>query len=195
MKLIKLLQDIFKNGPIKHADGKLDYKLSGTQLMLWYDKLQECDEFKDCELHITNELSVKNDKGEEKFCKTRIMHRGIEFKGIVYLHSITLTPQVWNLNKLQNYKAIITPLAYNENLEPTKIISLSFNPEQIQDALVLKTEEDVRKELHDLLDKVLDNPENYKLPSERGILLQCIGDYKDGGYGAGNETLTLTLEN
>jgi hypothetical protein len=68
--------------------------------------------------------------------------------------------------------ACITPTMYDPTtFEPKKKIVLEFSPEALQDD-VNSTEEVKRKQLHETLDKILDNPENYQIKGERGLLVR-----------------------
>jgi hypothetical protein len=69
--------------------------------------------------------------------------------------------------------ACITPTFYNpETFEPTKKIVLTYSPER--PANEMGSEELIRQELHDLLDKVFDNPEEYAVKGERGVLVRGV---------------------
>jgi len=48
---------------------------------------------------------------------------------------------------------------------------LEFSPEALQDD-INSTEEVKRKQLHETLDKILDNPENYQVKGEKGLLVR-----------------------
>ena len=70
--------------------------------------------------------------------------------------------------------AAITPTLYDtKTFEPKKKIVLEFKPERVQDGIT-NHEAVIRQELHDLLDKVLDNPEEYQIKGERGLLIRGI---------------------
>jgi hypothetical protein len=77
--------------------------------------------------------------------------------------------------------------------EPTKKIVLTFSPEMVQDILNIDTEQEQRQILHKLLDDVLDNPEEYRVKGERGILVRGVfktknEDQKEPPYLIGTST-------
>jgi hypothetical protein len=71
--------------------------------------------------------------------------------------------------------AAITPTLYDiKTFEPKKKILLEFSPEMVQDQQMANGEAILRQELHDLLDKVLDNPQDYQIKGERGLLIRGL---------------------
>ena len=70
--------------------------------------------------------------------------------------------------------ACITPTLYDPmTFEPKKKIVLEFSPEALQDD-VNSTEEVKRKQLHETLDKILDNPELYHVKGEKGVEIRGL---------------------
>jgi hypothetical protein len=91
--------------------------------------------------------------------------------------SIVLTPEIYDPNVLTKPVkdgAAITPAFYDPtNFEPYKRIILEFSPERMQDG-ISNNEEIIRQELHDLLDKVFNNPKDYLVKGERAVLVRGI---------------------
>ena len=106
------------------------------------------------------------------------------FKGNGYILSLALTPEMYDPKTLHNPikdGAAITPALYNPlTFEPKKKIVLEFSPEMAQDLQMANGEAILRQHLHDLLDKVLDNPEDYLIKGERAVLVRGFFDDFDG---------------
>jgi hypothetical protein len=166
MKLKELLDQIFKDSPSQtNQFGLSDYTLYGSQaLEPLKDKLLECDELKN--LHSLRFVDTPTFRaGDEVYVvETCKLTDNIKFIGSGVILSIALTPEIYDPNKLTKPVkdgAAITPTFYNPtNFEPYKMIVLEFSPERIQDG-ISNHENIIKQELHDLLDKVLDNPPSY----------------------------------
>jgi hypothetical protein len=179
MKLKELLDEIFKDGPITSDKfGISDYTLYGSQVLEpLKDKLLECDEFKN--LHSLRFVDTPTFRsGDEIYIvETYKLMDVSKFKGAGVILSIALTPEIYDPNilfKPVKDGAAITPAFYNPtNFEPYKRIILEFSPERMQDG-ISNHEEIIRQELHDLLDKVFDNPEDYRIKGERSVLVRGI---------------------
>jgi hypothetical protein len=84
--------------------------------------------------------------------------------------------------------ACITPTMYDPTtFEPKKKIVLEFSPEMAQDkdiyaignpSMIEDAEKNgesiLRKQLHEKLDKILDNPENYQVKGEKGMFVRGL---------------------
>jgi hypothetical protein len=179
MKLKELLDEIFKDGPIPtNQFGMSDYALYGSEkLEPLKDKLLECDEFKNLySLRFVDAPTFR--AGDEVYVvETYKLTDDIKFIGSGVILSIALTPEMYDPNVLLKPVkdgAAISPTFYNPtNFEPYKRIVLEFSPERMQDG-ISNHEEIVRQELHDLLDKVLDNPKDYLVKGERAVLVRGI---------------------
>lgn len=83
-----------------------------------------------------------------------------------YVYTITFTPTLyepWELTKPVKDGCVITPVTQDlETTNPIQSITLSWDP----------TQEFDRQMLHDKLEKVLDNPEEYKPTGYIGALLR-----------------------
>ena len=159
MQLVELLRT-------KFVDGKIT--ITSTELKEMKNDLMQCDEFKETDLIIMDfpvmNRSSEDGDGETISAASQILNKGATFKGISYLYSITLTPEIHNANDL--YKPVkdgcsITPTLINPDTFSTfrKIILVS---EDIGD----------RKALHDKLDDILNNQREYTIKGQKSIILR-----------------------
>jgi len=179
MKLKKLLIDLFDN---EHFESERQFKVDNTlygenELKRYERQILACDEFKECsELKLVS-VPVFSDNGKSKQVQTYKLTEDTKFKGKVYLLSVGLTPKMYDpsrFGKPVKDGANISPTLYNPtNFEPYKKILLTFSPERKNDGIT-NHEAVIRQELHDILDKVLDNPKSYEMESERGVLVRGI---------------------
>lgn len=96
---------------------------------------------------------------------------------VCYLYSISFTPKMYNpedLHKPVKDGCVFAPIIYNpETFEPTRSITLSWNPEFPQDPNTPeRTYENDKQMIRDMLEKVLSNPEEYMPEGYRGCLLR-----------------------
>lgn len=175
MKLKELVDDIFKDGPVK----PYDYTLYGEKDLLEYkEKLLLCDEFSEVEeLHFMS-TPVTHIDGKVISSETLRLGDGVKIKGKCYLLSVMYTPEMFDpstFNKPVKDGAGITPIIYDPiTFEPKRSILLSFSPERKQEfpPSEFNGEELVRQELHELLDKVLDTPKEYTIKGFRGLIVR-----------------------
>jgi hypothetical protein len=185
MKLKELVDDIFKDGPVKPYEtmgfNTPNYTLYGEKDLLKYkEKLLLCDEFSEVEeLHFMSMPFITIDD-QPKNASSFKHSDGVKLKGKCYLLSLSYSPEMFDpstFNKPVKDGAGITPIVYDPStFEPKRSILLSFSPERKQEfpPSEFNGEELVRQELHELLDKVLDNPEDYRVKGVRGILIRGI---------------------
>lgn len=152
-------------------------------LELIKDKLFEFPEFSGLtSLEIVDHPIVEIDKGPV-VVPTYKLSDVSNFKGKGYILSIALLPEMYDPKTLNNPVkdgAAITPALYDpRTFEPKKKIILEFSPEMVQDIQMANGEAVVRQHLHDLLDKVLDNPEDYRVKGERAVLIRGFFDEVD----------------
>jgi hypothetical protein len=185
MKLKELVDDIFKDGPIKPYDtmafGVGNYTLYGEKELLEYkEKILQCDEFS--EVDELNFMSIPFISVDNKSINavTLKIDDNVKIKGKCYLLSIMYTPEMFDpstFNKPVKDGAAITPAIYDiDTFEPKRSILLSFSPERKQEfpPSEFSGEELIRQELHDLLDKVIDNPDEYIIKGTRGLIVRGI---------------------
>ena len=181
MTTIEFLKDVFKDGPLDH--GKFyDYTLYGKQILDGYkEEILKLEEFSQCESLEFLELPVDytNSDDQTVIVESYKLGFGESFKGKCYLLSLGLTPEMYDPKDM--YKpvkdgACITPVLYDpKTFEPSKHIVLTFSPERMADSRT-NPEEEIKKQLHDLLDKVLKDPEEYKVKGNRGGIVRGIFD-------------------
>jgi hypothetical protein len=186
MKIKELLDVVFKDGPVKHEKFNItDYCLYGKHyLENIKEEILKCEEFSECtELTILDNPAYEND-GESYMVQTYKVIEGQKFGGKGFLLSISLSPEIFNpetIHKPVKDGACITPTLYDPlTFEPTKKIVLQFSPERVQDGISNNVEV-IRQELHDLLDKVLDNPQDYQIKGERSVLVRGIFEKNEDG--------------
>jgi hypothetical protein len=199
MNLKELLEKIFKDGPfpIGYESKKFyDYTLYGEEVLSRYkEEILNCEEFSKCESleFLKFPISYKNQDDKILQPMTYKVEKDTNFKGKCYLLSLGLTPEMYDpakINEPVKDGCSITPTMYNpETFLPNKKIILNFSPERLQDSILKPTkkwyqfwkkesnpETEVKKELHDLLDKVLNNPEEYRIKGEKGVMVRGIFD-------------------
>jgi hypothetical protein len=93
-----------------------------------------------------------------------------------YVYTITFTPKMYD--PMEIYKpvkdgCVFGPIVYNpETFEPTQSITLTWSPEFAQDFPTNNNEEMMKQSLRERLEKVLDNPEEYRPSGFIGCLLR-----------------------
>jgi hypothetical protein len=180
MKLKELLTEIFGETPNNdHQFGFDGLTLYGRDNLEQHkERILQCDEFSECtELNFMNmPIILSNDDTPLKASDYKLVE-GQKFKGVCYLLSLTLTPEVFNPDTLHTPVkdgACITPMVYNpETFTPFKKIVLEYSPERALDGFV-DGEYELKMELKSLLDKVLDNPYDYQVKGERGVLVRGV---------------------
>lgn len=216
MKLQELLLDIFSSGELKNKKGFLinkfgiiDETIYGEDLEQFKDRILQTEEFANCEeLIIMKHPVTLNDKGETINPKTYKVKNDDKhtFKGKCYLLSLALTPEMFDPNKMHESVldgACITPTIYDpKTFEPKKKLVLEFSPEFSQDKQIYELgtpsmvddikkngEFILRKQLHETLDKIFDNPENYQVKGEKGIFVR--GLFEEVVTNNSNENMNL----
>ena len=94
-----------------------------------------------------------------------------------YVYTIMFTPKMYD--PMEIYKpvkdgCVFGPILYNpETFEPTQSITLTWSPEFPQDINApQRTYEDDKQMIRDMLEKVLENPEEYKPKGYIGCLIR-----------------------
>lgn len=177
-------QEYFDNISIVNSS----YLLYKSELELIIDELREVDEFKGVEiilvdnhaLHYTDDLTKKHllieIKGDLKintlFFESFVINENKEqlSKEKCYIHSITLTPEIFDPNKKLNPVkdgACISPDFYNPiNFSKKKQVMLEFN-----------VEEDIKltiKNAKKLLEKIIKNENDYKVKGEKKVIVRGV---------------------
>jgi hypothetical protein len=197
MKLKELIIEILSSGELKNNKGFVtnpsgigDNVIYGEELEPYTERIKECEEFEGCEELVIIKYPVTLD-GNSKSITSRNYKvlEGQKFKGKCYLLSLSLTPEMYDPKKMMEPVkdgAVLTPTIYNPvNFEPKKRIVMEFNPEMLQDqhiygigspSMIEDAEKEVltnlRKKLHDTLDKILDNPTSYQQETEKSVMVR-----------------------
>jgi hypothetical protein len=162
----------------------------GNELDKYKNIIKECDEFAKCDsLDILTMPFVKGKNNEKIYTPNTIKLSDLtEFKGRCYLLSLAITPEMYDPNQLikpVKNGAAIGPTIYDPStFEPIKHILLTWSPEVVQDILNIDTEQEQRQILHNLLDDVLDNPEEYKTKGMRHVLVRGLFEVIDNNDGS-----------
>lgn len=162
----------------------------GNELDKYKNIIKECDEFAKCDsLDILTMPSVQGKNNETIYTPNSIKLSDLtEFKGRCYLLSLAITPEMYDPNQLikpVKNGAAIGPTIYDPStFEPIKHILLTWSPEVVQDILNIDTEQEQRQILHNLLDDVLDNPEEYKTKGMRHVLVRGLFEVIDNNDGS-----------
>jgi hypothetical protein len=184
MKLKELLTEIFGETPKIDNQSFPPFGFDGLSLYgrdglePYKERILQCEEFSDCtELNFMNLPMLLSDDDLPIKAESIKLVEGQKFKGVCYLLSLALTPEVFDPETLHipvKDGACITPTVYNpETFKPFKKIVLEYSPERAMDGLVTG-EDDVKSELRDLLDKVLDNPYDYQVKGDRGVIVRGV---------------------
>lgn len=174
MKLKDLLKEIFSNGMLETTYG-FDYRLNSNYIEMFIDMILDCEEFTDVHEIIVPQTPIfLMDKNKIVNSIKLKMVDGIRFKNKCYLNSIWVTPPIFDPESLKIGKsyvkndAIITPTIYNEEtFEPIKEIRLKWSPEEINP----------RQRLHQILDDIIDHPEEYSVKLFREIVVCGVFEY------------------
>ena len=179
-----------KDNPNQYNETFVDETcLYGKELDKYKNIIKECDEFAKCDsLDILTMPFVKGVDDKIYSANTVKLSDLMEFKGRCYLLSLGLTPEMYDPSQLLKpvkNGAAIGPVIYDPtDFTPRKHILLTWSPEVIQDILNIDTEQEQRQILHNLLDDVLDNPDEYKTKGLRNVLVRGLFEVKDNNDGS-----------
>jgi hypothetical protein len=142
------------------------------------EELLKCDEFSECEGIEFMDIPVQEIDGKTYSVQTMKLGDNTKFDGKVFLYNLSFTPEMFDPNSLHTpvkNGALITPALYDPmTFEPRKKIVLTWSPEMAQDMIGINKELTFKNDIHKLLDDVLENPEEYKVKGERGILVRGV---------------------
>jgi len=142
------------------------------------EELLKCDEFSECEGIEFMDIPVQEIEGKTYSAQTMKLGDNTKFDGKVFLYNLSFTPEMFDPNSLHTpvkNGALITPALYDPmTFEPRKKIVLTWSPEMAQDVSGANNELTLRNDIHKLLDDVLDNPEEYRVKGERGIMVRGV---------------------
>jgi hypothetical protein len=208
MKLQELINEILSSGELKNKKGYLvnvqgltDNMIYGEELEPYVDRIKQCEEFSDCDEIVVIKHPVTLDENNNTIQpKIYKVVPNQKFKGKCYLLSLALTPEMFDPKKIHEPVldgACITPTIYSpDTFEPKKKIVLEFSPEISQDKTIYglgstSMIEDVekngevilRKQLHETLDKILDNPKNYQIKGEKCVMVRGMFEIVESNLG------------
>jgi hypothetical protein len=208
MKLQELINEILSSGELKNKKGFLvdvkgltDNTIYGEDLEPYLERIKECEEFSECDEIVIMKHPVTLDENNNTIQpKIYKLVPNQKFKGKCYLLSLALTPEMFDPKKIHEPVldgACITPTIYSpDTFEPKKKIVLEFSPEISQDktiyglgspSMIEDAEKNgeviLRKQLHETLDKILDNPENYQIKGEKGVMVRGMFEIVESNLG------------
>jgi hypothetical protein len=184
MKVKELLLEKFgEDELVRHLTHPTDY-FTKLNLEPLKDELLKCDEFSECEGIDFMDFPVLEMDGTTYQAQTIKLGDDIKFVGKVILYNMFFTPEMFDPNKIHTTVkdgALITPTLYDPmTFLPKKKIVLEFSPEELLENHYLNGE-DKKQSIRDLLEKVLENPEEYELKGDRGVLVRGIFKTKKEG--------------
>ena len=174
MKLKELLTEKFEGRELEFPS----YQFLKKDLEPIKEELLKCEEFMFCDDIVFIDLPAQIIDDTTLTSQTFKIGDNTKFKGKVYLYNLSLSPIMYDPNKLLTpvkNGAAIGPTIYDPtDFTPRKHILLTWNPEMSQDIIGLQKELTFKNDIHKLLDDVLNNPEEYKVKGERGLLLRGV---------------------
>ena len=175
-------------------------ELYGKQLEKYKEIILKIDEFNECEsLDILEYPLSKSKDGKVLTPYSVKLSDVMKFKGRCYLLSLTLTPEMYDptlMLKPVKDGAAIGPTVYDPiTFEPKRQILLSYNPSvhfNFKNPFE-HNEEFKRDEIHQFLDKVLDNFDEYKIKGVREVLVRGLFEVVDDGEQVTTNTYDVDL--
>ena len=214
MKLQELINEILSLGELKNkkgyavnVTGLTDNTIYGEDLEPYVDRIKQCEEFSECDEIVIMKFPVTTDEqGKSVSTKTYKVVPQQKFKGKCYLLSLALTPEMFDPKKIHEPVldgACITPTLYDpETFTPRKKIVLEFSPEAAQDNLIYAygnpsmindfentNQEQLKRKLHETIDKIFDNPEMYQVKGEKGVMVRGAFEVVESPSGIENSKL------
>lgn len=177
-------------------------QLYGKNLEKYKEIILKTDEFKECEsLDILEHPLSKSKDGKILTPYTVKLSDVMKFKGRCYLLSLTLTPEMYDptlMLKPVKDGAAIGPTVYDPiTFEPKRQILLSYDPSvhfNIDNPFE-PIEEIKRNEIHQLLDKVLDNFDEYKIKGVKEVLVRGLFEIVENGDDITENVYNVDLSN
>ena len=175
-------------------------ELYGKQLEKYKEIILKTDEFNECEsLDILEYPLSKSKDGKVLTPYTVKLSDVMKFKGRCYLLSLTLTPEMYDptlMLKPVKDGAAIGPTVYDPiTFEPKRQILLSYNPSvhfNFKNPFE-HSEEFKRDEIHQLLDKVLDNFDEYRIKGIKEVLVRGLFEVVENGDEVTTNTYDIDL--
>lgn len=214
MKLQELINEILSSGELKNkkgyavkVEGLTDSTIYGEDLEPYVDRIKQCEEFSECDEIVIMKYPATIDEEKNKIQnKTYKVVPQQKFKGKCYLLSLALTPKMHDPKKIHEPVldgACITPTLYDpKTFIPRKKIVLEFSPEAAQDNLIYAygnpsmindfentNQEQLKRKLHETIDKIFDNPEMYQVKGEKGVMVRGAFEVVESPSGIENTKL------
>lgn len=199
------LNEFIKNGIELTESTPLNYISEGFDHILLEkikESLMKCDEFKNVDVFEIIEIPfIANERNEIIESKTFRLSNNTEFRKKCYIHSISLSPLLYDLkalNKPVKNGACISPVMYDAiNFTPKCRICIEFSPESLQESII-NTDNLMKQELSDLFNDILNSPNDYMTKGERAIIIRGIFEeiiIDDNSYLENIGTLNLDYDN
>lgn len=169
LKLTKELMDICNVTLDDEASQKTVYGvnvLSKEQRILIEEKLIEHFEFRKV-IWISLPVAISEEGKKVNVLTFKADAQTNKYPGkVAYVYTISFTTKIYDPSRIRTPVkdgCVISPVIYDPvNFEPYRSITLTWNPEKIQDMIVALDKVKILKQhMHDLLDKVLDNEKEY----------------------------------
>jgi hypothetical protein len=151
--------------------------LPSIKIKEFRDQILQCEEFSE-----TKDLIIMDMPNQEVFGKViesktmKMPDENFKFIGPVALYTFFLTPPIYKLEKFiseeNNNIGLITPLFYSPDFEPIRKIILNFSPDNKH----FLNENELRAQLHQNLDILLNDPKSFTPEGERSLLVR--GSFK-----------------
>jgi len=196
------LKEFIEIVQVTHPDDNLltDNQLYGKNLEKYKEIILNTDEFKECEsLDVLEHPLSKDKNGKILTPYTVKLSDVMKFKGRCYLLSLTLTPEMYDptlMFKPVKDGAAIGPTVYDSiTFEPKRQILLTYNPSVHFnfDNKFEPTEKFKRDEIHQLLDKVLDNFDEYRIKGIKEVLVRGLFEVVENGDEVTTNTYDIDL--
>lgn len=165
MKIKDLMNDIFTQDML---NGNGDLTLYPKDLEKIKDQIIKLDEFKDVSELVVLEIPYVEDmEGNPVESISVNLDDSVKFSDKLYIYSISLSPEIFDtskLNQLVKDGASLSPLIYDPiTYTPTRRITMEFS-----------VEKESFKILHDTLDDIFKNPNDYKIKGDRSVIVRFI---------------------
>lgn len=180
MRLAEFLQNLFQTIGGTGLNGEFMLTHEILNMPQIKEQLLKCEEFENTKeiIVLENPVAVLEIDGKEKIysSSTLKLYEGVRFKERVYLYSIFLAPNIFDVQNLTHPvkdDICVTPVYWNEGFVPKQIISVFVQPELLQDMEVLG-KEDLKEKIIENFKKALDNPNEYLIKGKRPVMMRFI---------------------
>jgi len=142
--------------------------ISGQQLVAIKHLIDSCEELKGCQIELIDNQEIN------PMMTYKVPKEGMT-PGKFFLYSMGITPEIYDpltwFYLKDGQLASISPSMYSTiDFTPSKRIQLVYDKEKAKDSG--KNDLEYRKEMHELLDSVIDNPELYRMKGLHGLMIR-----------------------